>query len=231
LRRRRSRRPVESDWNMSQGPQDYPGYYAPGPPPLPGPGPGPGPQWGAPEGVLGYAIPQPSLRPTSATVIAIIGICYAGLAIVAYLIMLVGVLMIAIYVASVTPFFTQQIISWNVARAAIGLCVAGLLLAACIGLLRSARWSRRGMIIYAVIDLVLVVGVAAVEVFYVLPEQQRQLAALGAPATAAGFSGQYLGKAIWLLITAAFPIIVLVFMTRPNIREFYDGHQFYDGAR
>jgi hypothetical protein len=207
---------------MSQGPQDYPGYYAPGPPPLPGPG--PGPQWGAPEGVLGYAIPQPSLRPTSATVIAIIGICYAGLAILSYAIMLAGLLMIALYTgATVAPFFTRQIISWNLARPAMGLCVAGFLLAASIGLLRSARWSRRGMIIYAVLALAVVVASSAVDVLFVIPEQRRQLAAMGAPMAAVGPAGQYLGTLIWLLITAAFPIIVLVFMTRPNIREFYDG--------
>jgi len=176
--------------------------------------------------VLGYAgaIPQYSLRPTSATVIAIIGICYAGLELLAYLLMLGGMLFVARFVgAGMGPFFSGQMIFWSIARSALGLIVAGFLLAACIGLLRGARWPRRGMVIYAVADLVLSVGSAAVELFIILPEQQRQLAAMGFGAPGVGMYGQYVTKTIWLLITAAFPVVVLVFMTRPVVRDFYDG--------
>ena len=81
------------------------------------------------------------------------------------------------------------------------------------------------MIIYAVVALVFAVGATAVDLVFVMPEQQRQLASMGVPTASASSPDQYVPKLIWMMITAAFPIVVLVFMSRPNVRGYYDGAQ------
>jgi hypothetical protein len=89
------------------------------------------------------------------------------------------------------------------------------LLAFGIGLLLSQNWARLGSIVYAIIEIVVVLVVSIVT----WPITKRMMEHLPnvSPGMGAGFA--MIGLVIGIIFGLAYPVLLLFFMTRPNVIE------------
>jgi len=106
-------------------------------------------------------------------------------------------------------------IAWTNISLALGVVLGLALLAFGIGLLLLKNWARVGSIVYAVIDIVLV-PIGAVVGWRFMGRMALQTP--GAPAgLVQGFA--VIGLAVGIIIGLAYPVLLLFFMTRPNVIE------------
>lgn len=192
--------------------QYIPGYYAPG--------------------VLPYSQPVLNPRPTSATVLSIIGIVLGSLWI---LLGAMGALQLfafsfigGAFGRSMSGF--QSVLQIRALEGiAAGLIGVGLLIAS-IALLRLAGWARRGMILVAIVDMAFILLKLIVELAWSIPMQERALNSMVGSTTmpTAGFgmasTMQMLVASATALVTITFPVLLLVFMCRNRMKQAYDGH-------
>jgi hypothetical protein len=196
----------------------------------------PGPNY--PAQIPGYQSPytrSAPVRPTSVTVLAIIGIIFGGLGV---LCKPLGVVALFIPQPGPNPVLDMQrsMMVWNVANAMVGTLVSVLLLASAIGSLSLKPWARKGMLAYAGLALVLTVVGGVVTMVWIMPkmqEAQRQMlaqqSARGAPAPPPGMMNvmQTAGNAfgvIAIVLALIFPLVLMYFYTRPEVKAaFGDG--------
>jgi GYF domain 2 len=174
-----------------------PGLLAPGVA-QPGMAPVPGMPYGQP---LGYAAPAPA-RPTSVTVIAVIGIIFGSLGVLGSI---CGVIAL--------PFIRNQMAAqgktmptssaWVFISAFLGIALGGLLLAASISALRLTPWARTGLLVYAGLSIVIHLISSGVN-----------FAQMSGQATTPMQTGIMVGSLIGGMI---FPVCILYFMTRPHV--------------
>jgi hypothetical protein len=194
----------------------------------------PGPQ---PTQFPGYQLPTtptPPLRPTSVTVLAIIGIIFGGLGIFCKPVGVVGLFIPQPAGANPMLDLQKQMMAWNVANAVVGTLVSVLLLASSIGSLYLKPWARKGMLAYAALAVVLTLVGGVVSVVWVLPkvqEAQRQMMAQQAGRGAAppaqmmnvmqvaGTAGAVIGIGLALI----FPIAIGYYYTRPAVKAAFEG--------
>jgi predicted RNA-binding Zn-ribbon protein involved in translation (DUF1610 family) len=159
------------------------------------------PQWAAGPG----ASPAGSQRPTAVTVFGILGIVFGGLGLAC-----TPVGLIATFAAPTTLHASSGYMAWLVVSSLIGLAAAGWLLAVGIGLLGLKRWARSGAVAYGWFALIFGVLNTIVSVALLVS------GAVSPPAEAmAGYIGGTCGGLLGLI----FPILLLVFMTRPHVIE------------
>jgi len=183
------------------------GYYAPGQAPPQGYYGGPAGPYGAPLVYGQYAAP----RPTSATVLAIIGLVLGGIAILNHGL---GLLLIA----SDSAFATEP--GWPRVDSTISMIVWLVGVIGCIGLLRLNAGSRRMMLGWAGVYILWLIVCGAVAVTHTIPEVIAQSGANRPP----GFEqGAYGGAVCALVFFAAYPIVVLSMLSRPHVVAAYDG--------
>lgn len=176
-----------------------------------------------PVSVLGYAVPPVARKPVVVTVLGIIGIVYASLGILGGAVTAFGMFMMrgvmrglvgnsAGAAAQMEPIWT-----WGMISALVGALIAVGLLAVAVAFLRLAWWGLRGMVIYAVAALVWQVVKVIVTVAWLIPYQNQQMAMTGPGAPRMMFS--HLSTFAWIAVLSAFPIVVLVFCSRAQVRE------------
>ncbi len=157
-----------------------------------------------PHGVASPVGPLPaSGRPTSVTVFGVLGIVFGGLALLCTPFGLIGTFATP-DVLNPSPVYK----AWLIISSGLGLVMAGWLLAVGIGLLGLKRWARSGAIFYGwfaiVIGILSMIGnVAAL--------------ALGAVSPGPGALPGYIGGTIGGLIGLVYPILLLVFMSKPHV--------------
>jgi hypothetical protein len=97
----------------------------------------------------------------------------------------------------------------------VGVVLGLALLAFGIGLLLLQNWARLGSIVYSIIDIVLVVVVSMVT----WPFTKRMMEQMPnvSPGMVAGFA--MIGMALGIILGLAYPVLLLFFMTRPNVIE------------
>ena len=197
----------------------------------------PGPQY--PTQFPGYQSPQTPtapLRPTSVTVLAILGIIFGGMGVLCKPLSLA-----AIFIPQPAPNpaveMQKDMMAFNLANAAVGTAVSVLLLAASIGCLSLKPWARKGMLTYAGLALALTVVGAIITFVWMMPkiqEMQRQMMAQqsagGTPpppqmmsiVQSAGTIGAVLGTVGALI----YPTCLLYFFTRPNVKSAFGDPSF-----
>jgi len=105
---------------------------------------------------------------------------------------------------------------WNqisyVAAAIFGI----MLIASGIGLLLTQNWARILAIIYAALDMIFVVAGGIFSQLYIAPMLMQQL---HGGSNAIAEASVKIGFVIGLIIGLTYPVLLLIFMTRPNVVE------------
>ncbi|MDB6056804.1 MAG: hypothetical protein JWO95_648 [Verrucomicrobiales bacterium] len=157
-------------------------------------------------------------RPKSATVFGILNIAFATMSFFG-LIFSIIVLRIAASSHSTQLIKQSPVLSaWTKFTMPLGFVSAIVLLIAGIGLLMMKNWARIVSIIYAIYSLVFgVVGLALMFLFMVMPmiEQSQQQSGPESIGMIAGAIGGMIGGVVGL----AYPVLLLIFMTRPKLVE------------
>jgi len=191
---------------------------------------------GQPTQFPGYRSPYTQtapVRPTSVTVLAIIGIVFGGFGL---LCKPFGV--IALFIPQPVPNpvvdMQKQMMAWNVANAVVGTAVSVLLLASSIGSLSLKTWARKGMLAYAGLAVALTLIVGVVTVVWMLPkmqEAQRQMIAQQARRGAAPppqmmnvmQTAGTVGAVAALALALVYPIVLAYFYRRPEVKAAFEG--------
>lgn len=188
--------------------------------------------YGPPGGYpMNYAIP-PVQRPTSVTVLSIIGIILAALALLCTPFQFIGLLVDTGLPNPQVDAIKENtlILALTIGVSVIGLLMAVVLLASSIGSLKLKPWARKGMIAYSIITIILTIVNTVVQVAVVMPEmmnspqmaqlsdQERQMATV-----IGGGVGLFCGISIGTI----FPIFVLIFFNRRNVKEAFAGLKSY----
>lgn len=167
---------------------------------------------------LPYATPMGNPRPTSVTVLAIIGIILGALG------LLGGLCGLLPYVTSMpgkNPIVDMikdrpVLYAWTVVSTVIHWGLAIVLLSSSIGALLLRPWARRGMVLYAVCSLILTV-LGLIMFLALMVPMMSQLMSNSDPALRMGAIGGMVGEAVGILIGPIYPIFILVFMRRPHV--------------
>lgn len=172
-----------------------------------------------------YSYQQPSGgRPTSVTVLAIIGIIWGALLLLCNVFGLIGA--VALSAGTVTDpgmeALRENKLVWmsQMVMPVIGLIIAIVLIAGSIGSLMLKAWGRLAMIVYAVVAIVVGLLNAVVTLVYIAPTMKQNIpAGQNAEAFAAGQTfGMYCG----ILIVLAYPVFVLIFMNKPHVKAAFE---------
>jgi len=155
-------------------------------------------------GMPPQVMPQPlaygyqPIRPTSVTVLAVIGIILGSLGVL-------GTGCAVMFMIGARQQFQNQIqapLAWLAVSALIGVAMCVLLLASSIAALKLIAWGRKGMLAYAMVGIVMNVVNAVVNLIYMDSSK------------AAFMVGVALGG---LVIGMIYPVCVLVFMKKPHV--------------
>lgn len=174
---------------------------------------------------LSYGQPATSGRPTSVTVIAIIGIILASLALLCG----GGGLVINLIAAGgglpgqPKPSGTQT--TYNVVTGLIILVWGVALLLGCIGALRMSPWARKFLVTLSIVDIAYVIVKNLIALLVVVPEQVRLIQAQMAQQQAAppqGFmqgmtAGTYGAVVLVAILSLIYPIATLIVMRKPDV--------------
>jgi hypothetical protein len=190
---------------MSQYPQQQPSYYQPQVPP------------GAPLPYVTAGM-SASPRPTSVTVLSIIGIVLGSLG---FLNGAGGVVLFLAAPQFAGPGGEGGLLTWNVVSSAISAALAMLLLVMSIAALRLRAVGRSGMIIWAGLYIAWTIIAVGFAMVYVLPKTVANNPA--AQSNPAMRGAAYFGAGIAAVIFLIFPTFVLVYMNRPNVKAAFAG--------
>lgn len=173
----------------------------------------PYPQQPQPLPYGGY--PPPNPRPTSVTVLAIIGIIFAALRILCTPIGLLPFLVpsapnpiIDIYRGD------PMLMAFLVVAGVLTFLLGVVLLVGSIGALGLKRWARPLLVRYAVLQIALELLAVMLQVALVMPKVS---AALGAGPTASQAMAAMIGGIFGGLLALIVPVLLLIFMTRPHV--------------
>lgn len=156
-------------------------------------------------------------RPTPVTVFGILNIVFAifGIFGVATA-MMMSSLPFFRKAPEMAIFFDNPVYdAWLRISAIVGIGFAIALVTLGIGLLNMKAWARAGTIIYAICALVFTIAGQVVNFAYVLPTVMERASLTSGP-EAAGALGGAIGGALGGIIPLAYPILILIFMTRPQ---------------
>jgi DNA-directed RNA polymerase subunit RPC12/RpoP len=160
------------------------------------------PQWTSVPG----ASPGASGRPTSVTVFGILGIVFGGLGLACAP---VGLIATFVGPGRASPLSSVPgYMAWAVISSLIGMAAAGWLLAVGIGLLGLKRWARSGAIAYGWFAIVFGILSTIITIMLLLS---------GGGSSTPEAVGGYVGGTCGGLIGLVFPILLLIFMTKPHV--------------
>jgi hypothetical protein len=159
-------------------------------------------------------------RPTAVTVFGILNIVFAALGFFGAL----ASVMLFMAVAGTIKNPVIQLIHDNPTYAAwmkisivLGLLVSLALLAAGIGLLMLKPWARIVSILYAIYSIVMLIVGSVVNYFFLIQPLLQQAQQKQGP-EAAGAVGGAIGGMFVSCFGLIYPVLLLIFMLRPNIK-------------
>lgn len=155
-------------------------------------------------------------RPTVATVFGILNIAFGTLGV------LCGPLSLLIFVMPgqernpVVRLVHENgaFLAYTLTAACVGFLAAGALIAAGIGLLGMKPWARITSMAYGIVSIVMTMTGTVVNLFVLLP-----LIGESSGPEAAGVIGGVIGGSLGGCISLIYPTLLLIFMTRPSVRD------------
>lgn len=159
-------------------------------------------------------------RPTSITTFGILNIIFAGMGVFGIISIMALLTMTAasadnnpvIRIMLENPAYTM----WMKVSIPLGVLAIGVLLAAGVGLLRMKNWGRTLSISYAIYAIVIGILSTVLNILLVVPPALEEASRLQGP-EAAGAMGGVIGGAIGGCFGLIYPIVLLIFMTRPKL--------------
>jgi hypothetical protein len=173
-----------------------------------------------------YAVHSDSPRPTAVTVLAIIGLVLGGLLVLCKpLGAAVQLLMPMPQPNAVMNLMRNDpaIRGFTIGSTITGTLLSLLLLMSSIGSLGLRQWARTGMLAYAFLAVVMSLVNQAVGVFVIGPEVERAIQQSGMP-TPPGMKmmGGWVGVAVGLALGLWYPLLIIVYYTRPRVKEAFE---------
>jgi hypothetical protein len=166
-------------------------------------------------------------RPTAVTVFGVLNIVFAVFGVIG----LIASVMLFLPQANSTNPVIQLIhdrpayAAWMKWSAALGGVVSVALLAAGIGLLHLKPWARTASVLYGIYAIVMVIAGSVVNYFFLLRPMLEQAQQKHGPEAAAAIGGA-VGGTVGGCFGLIYPVLLLIFMTRPNVvAAFAGGHQ------
>jgi hypothetical protein len=165
-------------------------------------------------------------RPTSVTVFGILNIVFA---VFGFLGVIANVFLMFVKPNAFGPNPAVKMIEDNANWAAwmklsipLGMLSCGLLLAAGIGLLMLKEWGRKLSLVYGIYAIVMALVNMAVSYVFLIRPLMEQAARQKGP-EAAGAIGGAIGGGIGGCIALVYPVLLLIFMTRSNVKAAFLG--------
>ena len=166
---------------------------------------------------------RPKLRPTSVTVLAILGIIWGSF-------VLLGSLCQTLQFAGVSMDPNNPVVkgmhddkllfAWSIVGAVVNLVLGGLLLGGSIKALSLKPLGRSWMIAYSWLDIGFTLISTVVSVAVVMPRIQVVMQSVNSnPAIRSVMQISMWGGFVFALVLLAFPALILYFMSRPNVKE------------
>jgi len=189
------------------------GYPTPPPPP------------GYPPMMPYGAGPSAPIRPQAVTVIAIIAIIWGSLALLCSMLAVAGNVITTTANIPNDPLRGHSgVRTIETVLSVLGLILAVVQLAGGIGSLKLAPWARQGLIVYAISVIILTLVDFAIRVMYLMPAvQPAPPRNVNAQAYRMGFTFGFWGALILELVLLIWPILILYFMSKPDIKAAYEG--------
>jgi hypothetical protein len=164
---------------------------------------------------LDYTVQMPPGRPTSVTVIAIIGIVLGGLG---SLCMPFALIPYFVNLGMPNPVIDaikndDALFGWTIFSTVVSWALAILELTCSIGSLSLKEWARKGLLGWAVASLAMALVGTILNFLWLFPKMN----ALTGPAAPGAQIGQYVGMGVGVLLGVALPLVVLYFFTRPKV--------------
>ena len=169
---------------------------------------------------------EPAVRPTSVTVMAVIGIIFGALG---FLCSPLALIPYFITLPTPNPFIDSikddnALFMWTIAVTVMGWFLSILLLVGSIWALMLREWARQILLGWSVASSLLTVAQFLINVMVVFPKMAE--IAKADPKMAAGSVSGWIGAGIGLALGLGIPILMLFFMTRPHVKD-----AFARGAR
>ena len=163
-----------------------------------------------------YNPPLPSGRPTSVTVLAIIGIIFGAFGVLCTPLALMPYFVSGVSHPAIDGIKNDpKLFSWLILSTVIGWVFAVLLLASSIGALSLKKWARQGLVVYGVAAIIMGIIGFIINMMWLFPKMAELQA--GTPQARGAMMGGMAGGVIGLVIGLALPILLLYFMTRPHV--------------
>lgn len=158
-------------------------------------------------------------RPTPVTVFGILNIAFAALGV--FSVISTAVLLAMAKAGSANPMVQLMETSpgyatWMKFSVVLGLVVATALLISGIGLLNLKPWARTLSLIYGVFAIVIVIVNSVVSYSVLVVPMLQKAREMQGPAAAGAVGGAY-GSMVGGCFGLVYPILLLIFMTRPNV--------------
>lgn len=167
-------------------------------------------------------LPQPNRRPTSVTVFAIIGIIWGSLAVLGGVCSLPQYLGVNLAPNPVMDAIRNDhvLLAFNIGSLVITAILGAMLLTAGIGALSLKRSARRMMVLYALINLVIVVVSTPLNYALIFPRMERdvQSVAGGNTALVSAFKIGSIAGVFGALLGIVWALLILYYMTRPHVK-------------
>jgi hypothetical protein len=167
---------------------------------------------------LPYDMPFPPGRPTSVTVLAIIGIVIGGFFTLCTPFSLIFFFVNLGVPNPVLDAIKQDdaVFAWTLFSTVVQWGLGILLLTSSIGSLNLKEWARKGTLGWAVASLAISVVAMILNFLWVGPKMEAAVAAAGQGNKPGGWVGQVIGIAIGVLFGIVYPLVTLYVFTRPR---------------
>ena len=173
---------------------------------------------------LAYEVPVPPLRPTSVSVIAIIGIVLASLGLICTPFAVIPFVMTG--AAAQNPQIqliqnNKPLMAWSILALVVQFLLSILLLTASIGSLRLSNWARKGMIAWAIASSVMAVLSTAVQCVFIVPQLMAKMNS-GNPADYGAAIGGIIGAVAGIVFAFILPAFILIFFRKPHVVDAFE---------
>ena len=183
-----------------------------------------------PYGTLPYATPPgvtDPARPTSVTVLSILGIIWGSLVLLSSLCNVVqiggGSLFTTNNPIAKAMHDDATLFAWSIVSVVLNFVLGVLLLGGSIGSLSLKRWGRSWLIGYSWLDVVFTVLSLVVAVTVTTPKMQQLAQSSGVnPQTQTIMQAAAWGGILLALVLLVFPALILYYMSRPHVKAAFE---------
>jgi hypothetical protein len=164
---------------------------------------------------------EPAERPTSVTVMAIIGIIYGAMGFLCSPLALIPYFMTMPQpVPAIDAVKNDQLLfGWTMASLAMGWLLAIFLLIGAVGALGLKQWARQVLIGWAITSALLSIAGICMQAIVIMPRIAEYTRNQSGPERAGAAAGGMIGLVLGVLLGVGIPGTMLFIMTRPNVKD------------